>query len=823
MKILCIEDDQSLAKLLQRTLVKRHYQVEVATDGQMGWDLAETEIYDLILLDWMLPKLTGIEFCKRLRTEKHSTLSPNRNTAILLMTALDTVTNKVIGLDAGADDYVVKPFDLDELMARIRALLRRSQGTRSPLLQWGKLCLNPNNCEVTYQEQPIFLTAKEYELLEIFLRHPAQIFSIDRLLMALWTAEEMPSEGAVRAHIKGLRQKLKRAGADDPLETVYRLGYRLRLTKESKANEDVPTSEEPTKDRQTPEPLDFSSPSSTSSSLIPPELWDVWRECRQSYRDRLSIIEQAVIALQNKTLSLKQQHEAEREAHTLTGSLGSFGLDEASQISRKIQKILKQQEPIGNLEITQLNQLITALGIYLQEEKEQEKPKEINKILKSPSTTSLETSLLIVDDDLPLAQLLQHEAVSWGFRAEIATDLETAQQSLNSDSINAILLDLNLCGSANGLEFLATAHHQYPDIPVLILTAEETFEKRVEAARLGSRCFLQKPILPAQVLAAVTQVLQQMNHSAARILIVDDDPALLSLLNTLLEPCGYQLTLLSEPQQFWQKLEQTTPDLLILDIELCEPATSQSSTGKTTIPPLSGIELCQVIRSDPRWNRLPVLFLSAQTDVETVQRTFAAGANDFLSKPVVPQELLTRVKTRLEQRNLWGVTELDELTGLSLRRKAQQDLAQSIRLAQTQQQPFCLALLDLDNFKQVNDRYGHHTGDYVLNYFGKLLRQSLRQEDIVGRWGGEEFIIGMYGITKQDGLKRLQEVLDQLNLYVFLADNQESFLVTFSAGIAQLPNDGADLKTLCYCADQALYQAKSAGRNQIFAPGLFEK
>jgi len=166
---------------------------------------------------------------------------------------------------------------------------------------------------------------------------------------------------------------------------------------------------------------------------------------------------------------------------------------------------------------------------------------------------------------------------------------------------------------------------------------------------------------------------------------------------------------------------------------------------------------------------------------------------------------------------------LDELTGLSLRRKAQQDLAQSIRLAQTQQQPFCLALLDLDNFKQVNDRYGHHTGDYVLNYFGKLLRQSLRQEDIVGRWGGEEFIIGMYGITKQDGLKRLQEVLDQLNLYVFLADNQESFLVTFSAGIAQLPNDGADLKTLCYCADQALYQAKSAGRNQIFAPGLFEK
>lgn len=819
MKILCVEDDQGLAKLLQQALVKQHYHVDLATDGQTGWDLVETELYDLILLDWMLPKLPGIEFCKRLRREKHSTLNPNQNTAVLLMTALDTVTNKVIGLDAGADDYVVKPFNFDEILARIRALLRRSQGTRSPLLQWGDLCLNPNNCEVTYQEKPIILTAKEYELLEIFLRNPEQIFSIERLLMALWAVEEMPSEGAVRAHIKGLRQKLKLAGANDPLKTVYRLGYRLKSIKDSKEQET--NSKKKTKDQETEQTSAFSCPSSVSSS-IPPDLWEVWRECRQSYRDRLSIIEQAVIALQNKTLSAEQKQQAEQEAHTLIGSLGSFGLDEASQISRRIQRILKEQEPIGNVEIEQLNQLITALSLYLGEEGE--KSKDIHKISKSSSDTSLKTSLLIVDDDLPLAKLLANEALSWGFNAEIATDLETAQQCLENGSIKAILLDLNLSGSASGLEFLGAAHQQYPDVPVLVLTADETFEKRVQAARLGSRYFLQKPIPPAQVLAAVTQALQQMNRSMARLLIVDDDPAILNLLSSLLEPCGYQITLLSEPQQFWQTLEQTAPDLLILDIELCESATFQNLNEKTIIPSLNGIELCQVIRSDLRWNSLPVLFLSAHTDQETVQRSFAAGANDFLSKPVVSQELLTRVQTRLEHRYLWEPTELDELTGLSRRRKAQQDLTQSIRLAQGQQQPFSLALLDLDHFKQVNDRYGHPMGDCVLSFLGKLLRQSFRQEDILGRWGGEEFIIGMYGIPKQDAVKRLQQVLDQLNLCVFQTNNdEEPFPVTFSAGIAQLSSDGGDLKTLCYYADHALYQAKLAGRNQIFAIGLCEQ
>jgi DNA-binding response OmpR family regulator/HPt (histidine-containing phosphotransfer) domain-containing protein len=398
------------------------------------------------------------------------------------------------------------------------------------LLQWGDLRLNPNSCEVTYQAQPLSLASKEYELLELFLRNPEQIFSLDRLLLNLWAQEEMPTEGAVRAHVKGLRQKLKQAGATDLIETIYKLGYRLKQQR-------VITDQEQQCSQSSA--IDLGDPTAIRQKVvlfpaaIPPALRDAWRECRQSYCDRLAIIQQAANALQHGTLTTEERHEAGREAHTLIGSLGSFGLEEASHLSRRIQQLLRQQEPLGNLEIEQLLQLITALRLYL-EGSEEEKTRETVKDLQSSSSTPRKTTLLIVDNDLPLAEVLAKEALAWGLQAAIATDLETAQRFLDSGSVDAMLLDLNLSDAASRSAFLTTAHCQYPNIPVVILTAEGTFEQRVEVARLGSQCFLQKPIAPDQVLGTITQVLQQKGQSVARILITDDDPALLQLLSALL-------------------------------------------------------------------------------------------------------------------------------------------------------------------------------------------------------------------------------------------------------------------------------------------------
>ncbi len=222
MKILLIEDDDRIAIPLAEALSDQHYAVDIAIDGEAGWDLIEAYQYSLILLDVMLPNLDGISLCQRLR--QHRIQTP-----VLMLTARDTGTDKVMGLDAGADDYVVKPFDLKELLARLRALLRRGTASLPPVLEWKDLALNPNTCEATYTDRLLPLTRKEYQLLELFLRQGDRTLSRGAILEQLWTSDEPPGEETVKVHLRSLRQKLIAAGAAaDFIETVYGLGYRLK-------------------------------------------------------------------------------------------------------------------------------------------------------------------------------------------------------------------------------------------------------------------------------------------------------------------------------------------------------------------------------------------------------------------------------------------------------------------------------------------------------------------------------------------------------------------------------------------------------------------
>jgi DNA-binding response OmpR family regulator len=221
MRILVVEDDPSVAQILKILLASHRYAVEIATDGEAGLSLAEAFEYDLILLDILLPKLDGISLCKTLRAKGYQM-------PILLLTGQGGNYEKVVGLDTGADDYVVKPFDQGELIARIRALLRRGHISSQPILEWDNLRLDPSSHEVFYGIHSLALTPKEYGLVEMFLRNPRLTFSLSMILEHLWTFEEAPSEDAVRVHMKTLRQKLKAAGAPiDLIETVYGVGYRL--------------------------------------------------------------------------------------------------------------------------------------------------------------------------------------------------------------------------------------------------------------------------------------------------------------------------------------------------------------------------------------------------------------------------------------------------------------------------------------------------------------------------------------------------------------------------------------------------------------------
>lgn len=217
-----VEDDVQLAEALAEALTDQRYVIDVVNDGEAAWAQVRAVEYDLILLDVMLPKLDGVSLCRRVRSHGYTT-------PILLMTARDTSTDKVTGLDAGADDYVVKPVDLPELLARIRALLRRGSTSSPPVLEWCGLKLDPSSYEVTYLDQPLRLTPKEYALLELFMRNGRRVLTRSLIIEHVWSYEAPPSKDTVKAHVKSLRNKLKAVGTPDNLiETIHSIGYRLR-------------------------------------------------------------------------------------------------------------------------------------------------------------------------------------------------------------------------------------------------------------------------------------------------------------------------------------------------------------------------------------------------------------------------------------------------------------------------------------------------------------------------------------------------------------------------------------------------------------------
>ena len=230
MKILLVDDEVELSEPVSRVLRREGYQVDVAYDGEKGSELAAKTDYNLLILDWMLPKQTGLEICQKVRAE-------GRLTPVLFLTAKDTIDDRVRGLDAGADDYLVKPFELRELLARVRALLRRGMvlesgvltETEKPvLLRVGDLELDTENKLAYRQGRLIQLSEKESQLLEYLMRHPGQLLSHTQIYKHLWgTDEEPPSSNVLAAQIRLLRRKIEAEGDAPLIHSVYGKGYRF--------------------------------------------------------------------------------------------------------------------------------------------------------------------------------------------------------------------------------------------------------------------------------------------------------------------------------------------------------------------------------------------------------------------------------------------------------------------------------------------------------------------------------------------------------------------------------------------------------------------
>ncbi len=512
MRILVVEDDEILRELLTQRLSAQHYAIDSATDGISGWDYASTYEYDLLILDLVLPKLDGIALCKKLRQAGYTL-------PILMLTSQDTSPAKIRGLDAGADDYMVKPFDEAEFTARVRALLRRGSTNPLPIMTWGELWLNSSNHEVSYGDKLLDLTAKEYSLLEMMMRESQHVFSKEEILDSLWSAEEFPVDATVRSHMRRLRNKLSAVGAPmDLISTAHGQGYYLKPPNADAESTPatvltVSTVSTDTTDTTVGSQPDLSADDRQAQYLT--LLNQTWQNHRSKFLERVEEVREAIGQLGQNKLKVQVQTDAYRVLHSFVGTLGTFGLTQAMQISRNLEQELHPD------------------------------------IYPEPSQAESLQSLL----------------------TELQQQIEMTES-----------------------------------LPVMPSISTQT--PRPERSSL---------------ITAAPDI---------RVLVVDDDPGFLSTLPKQLQGYGFQVSTLDDPRQFWAVLEGVKPDVLILDIQM---------------PQMSGLELCQRLRSAANWQKLPVMFLSVFADAKTQHDAFAAGADDYLYKPITAQVLGDRIHQRLHR------------------------------------------------------------------------------------------------------------------------------------------------------------------------------
>lgn len=327
------------------------------------------------------------------------------------------------------------------------------------------------------------------------------------------------------------------------------------------------------------------------------------------------------------------------------------------------------------------------------------------------------------------------------------------------------------------------------------------FRARLQAVRLGSAAFLAHPVDVDALLVKLDDLTNPQSPEPFRVVIVDDEPSLTRLFSLILRQAGMETVEVSDPFSIMEALVEFRPDLILMDLFM---------------PSCKGTELAAVIRQQDAYFNTPIVFLSVETDAFAQQEALRLGGDDFLCKPIEPRNLVSAVSMRASRaRTLRHLISRDSLTGLLDHTRLKEQLEIEVARAMRQNQSISLALVDIDRFKAINERYGHATGDRVLRALSRMLGGHLRQTDVIGRYGGEEFGVILTGANSHNAMRRLDEARATFSALPHSA-NGEEFRVTFSCGIASSPPNG-ESAGLAEAAEAALQQAKQAGRNCVVA------
>jgi len=501
--------------------------------------------------------------------------------------------------------------------------------------------------------------------------------------------------------------------------------------------------------------------------------------------------------------------ELHARLHKLAGSGGTFGFPELSSQARTLEVSAKgwlnsaapptpDEWCLWKTALQALHQTIAtpALpGISV------ERPGASN------ATPGGATRIVLIEDDLEYGGELRLGLSQFGYEVTHYPGFELAGPAILASPPDLLVVDIMLTGQtpADGTQAVTALFTQMGRrLPSIFLTSRTDFSARIAVASAGGDAFLLKPVDAPSMANRIEMLIEDREKTPYRVLIVDDDEDLAEHYRLALAAAGMLAEKVNHPDRVLAVLESLRPDLILMDLYM---------------PECSGADLARAIRYDPAWESVPIVYLSAEGELEAQLKAMDSGADDFLTKPISAERLVGSVRARAKRaRKLGELMSQDSLTGLLKHASIKDRLIQEVERAIRHAQPLSVVMVDIDFFKKVNDSYGHPVGDQVIKTLGHLLRQRLRRQDSVGRYGGEEFAAVIPECTAQDAVRMLDDIRQRFSEVRF-AHQGQSFSVTLSAGIAGM-DQYANAASLLAAADTALYAAKHGGRNQVRAAPL---
>ncbi len=522
--------------------------------------------------------------------------------------------------------------------------------------------------------------------------------------------------------------------------------------------------------------------------------------------EKIGQIRTALDALR-KDWSSERLQDIHRRVHSLTGSGATFGFFEVSLKARKLEQLLRQlsesEAGPGHPGIDEIEALLCDL-----ERVDLTHPAQSLSTLPAmaPRTAAqVEEAgrrlIFVVDDDTSLAreQCLQYEL--HGYQVREFHDLAGLKDALDKEQPLAVIMDVIFPeGELAGIEKIAALKQASASFPPVIFVSQRVdLEARLASVRAGARAYFSKPLDIAGVIEMLDRMATSDEGEPYRVLVVDDDSSLAHHNALMLQRAGIETRVVTEPANILEVLADFQPELILMDLYL---------------PDCTGIELAAVIRQQEAYIGTPIVFFSVETDISTHLEAMRAGGDDFLIKPIAPDYLVATVEARVRRaRAITALMVRDGLTGLLNHASIEEQLERELGLQMRQGGVLSYAMIDLDHFKQVNDQYGHAAGDRVIRRFSRMLKQRFRQTDLLGRYGGEEFVVVLPSADVKLAAHLLNEFREAFSRVCF-SSGDTMFSVTFSAGVSSAPPFN-DIVTLQAEADRALYRAKESGRNQV--------